>query len=143
VCNEIPRQPYFPPAPSASHGNGGEPIGRAFFVMVTNPSVPAKTGLDFIAYAKASPGKINMASSGPGSATQLFAELFKVMAGVDLVTVNYRGVGPALPDLISGRVKVMFAPVAGAIGYIRLWLHQAIRNRQAAALRCANGYGPW
>jgi tripartite-type tricarboxylate transporter receptor subunit TctC len=94
-------------------------IGRAFFVMVTNPSVPAKTGPDFIAYAKASPGKINMASSGPGSATQLFGEMFKVMAGVDLVTVNYRGVGPALPDLISGRVEVMFAPVAGAIGYIR------------------------
>jgi tripartite-type tricarboxylate transporter receptor subunit TctC len=94
-------------------------IGRAFFVMVVNPAVPAKTVPEFIAYAKANPGKINMASSGPGSATQLFGELFKVMASIDLVTVNYRGVGPALPDLMSGRVEVMFAPVAGAIGYIR------------------------
>jgi len=94
-------------------------IGRAFFVMVVNPSVPAKTVPEFIAYARANPGKINMASSGPGSATQLFGELFKVMAGVNLVTVNYRGAGPALPDLMSGRVEVMFDPVASTIGYIR------------------------
>jgi tripartite-type tricarboxylate transporter receptor subunit TctC len=94
-------------------------IGRAFFVMVVNPSVPAKTVPEFIAHARANPGKINMASSGPGSATQLFGELFKVMAGINLVTVNYRGAGPALPDLMSGRVEVMFDPVASTIGYIR------------------------
>jgi tripartite-type tricarboxylate transporter receptor subunit TctC len=93
-------------------------IDRAPFVMVVNPSVPAKTVPEFIAYAKAKPGQVNMASSGPGSGSQLFGELFKVMAGVDLVPVQYRGVGPALPDLMSGRVEVIFVPVATAIGYI-------------------------
>jgi tripartite-type tricarboxylate transporter receptor subunit TctC len=93
-------------------------IDRAPFVMVVNPSVPAKTVSEFIAYAKAKPGQVNMASSGPGSGSQLFGELFKVMAGVDLVPVQYRGVGPALPDLMSGRVEVIFVPVATAIGYI-------------------------
>jgi tripartite-type tricarboxylate transporter receptor subunit TctC len=94
-------------------------IGRAAFIMVVNPSFPAKTVPEFIAYAKANPGKINMASSGPGSTSDLFGQLFKVMAGVDLVTVHYRGVGPALPDLMSGRVEVMFGPVSLAIGHIR------------------------
>jgi tripartite-type tricarboxylate transporter receptor subunit TctC len=94
-------------------------IDRVSFVMVVNPSLPVKTVLEFIAYAKANPGKINMASSGPGSGSQLFGELFKVMAGVDLATVNYRGVGPALPDVMSGRVEVIFVPISSAIGFIR------------------------
>jgi len=88
-------------------------------VMEVNPSVPAKTVPEFIAYAKANPGKINMGTGGPGSGQHVYGELFKVMAGVDLVTVHYRGAGPALPDLISGRVDVMFDPVASSIGYIR------------------------
>jgi tripartite-type tricarboxylate transporter receptor subunit TctC len=94
-------------------------IARPAYVMVVNPSFPAKTVPEFIAYAKANPRKINMASSGPGSSTQLFGQLFKVMADVDLITVNYRGPGAALLDLMSGRVEVMFASVASAIGYIR------------------------
>jgi tripartite-type tricarboxylate transporter receptor subunit TctC len=89
------------------------------FVMVVNPSFPAKTVSEFIAYAKANPGKVNMATSGSGSGSDLYGQLFKVKTGVDLVTVHYRGVGPALPDLMSGRVEVIFLPVAAAIGYIR------------------------
>jgi tripartite-type tricarboxylate transporter receptor subunit TctC len=94
-------------------------IGTDAFVMVVNPSLPAKTVPEFIAYAKANPGKINMGASGPGSTSQLYGELFKAMTGVDLVTVNYRGVGPAQPDIISGRVDVMFDPVPTALGAIR------------------------
>jgi tripartite-type tricarboxylate transporter receptor subunit TctC len=94
-------------------------IGRDAFVMVVNPSFPAKTVPEFIAYAKANPGKLNMATSGAGSGSDLYGQLFKVMAAIDLVTVHYRGVGPGLPDLLSGRVEVMFLPIASAIGYLR------------------------
>ena len=87
--------------------------------MEVHPSVPAKTVPEFIAYAKANPGKINMATAGAGSAPHLFGELFKVMAGVDLVTVNYRGSAPALPDLISGHVQVMFDVIISSIPHIR------------------------
>jgi len=99
-------------APVASYELGGG-------VMEVNSSVPAKTLPEFIAYAKANPGKINMASAGPGSAPGMYGELFKFMAGVDLVTVNYRGSGHALPDLIAGRVQVMFDPVITAIGPVK------------------------
>jgi len=78
------------------------------FVMEVNPSVPTKTLPEFIAYAKANPGKINMASAGIGSAHHLFGELFKMMAGVEMVHVPYRGSTPALTDLLGGRVQVMF-----------------------------------
>jgi tripartite-type tricarboxylate transporter receptor subunit TctC len=94
-------------------------IAHLPFVLVVNPSLPAKTVAEFIAYAKANPGKINMATPGAGSASDLNGQLFKVMAGVDLVTVHYRGVGSALPELISGRVEIIFVPVAVAIGYIK------------------------
>jgi tripartite-type tricarboxylate transporter receptor subunit TctC len=94
-------------------------INRAAFVMVVNPSLPAKTGPEFIAYAKANPGKMNMASSGLGTGSNLYGMLFKLMADVDLVTVHYRGVEPALPELMSGRVEVIFVPVSSAIGYIK------------------------
>ncbi len=87
--------------------------------MEVTPSFPAKTVPEFIAYAKEHPGKINLASAGPGSGPHLWGELFKVMAGVDLVTVQYHGSGPALPDLMSGRADVMFDPTASSIGYIR------------------------
>ena len=99
-------------APVASYELGGG-------VMEVNSSVPAKTLPEFIAYAKANSGKINMASAGPGSAPGMYGELFKFMAGVDLVTVNYRGSAPALPDLIAGRVQVMFDPVITAIGPVK------------------------
>jgi tripartite-type tricarboxylate transporter receptor subunit TctC len=94
-------------------------IGQDAFAMVVNPSFPAKTVPEFIAYAKANPGKLNMATSGSGSPSDLYGELFKAMAGIDLVSVHYRGVGPAIPDLVSGRVEVMFDPVAAVVGYIR------------------------
>jgi tripartite-type tricarboxylate transporter receptor subunit TctC len=94
-------------------------IGRVVFVMVVNPSFAAKTVPEFIANAKTNPGKINMATVGPGSPSQLFGVLFKSMAGVDLVTVNYRGIGPVLLDLTSGRVEVSFTSIASTIEYIR------------------------
>ena len=94
-------------------------FARVGGVMEVNLSVPARTVAEFIAYAKANPGKINLASAGPGSAPGLWGELFKSMAGVDLITVNYRGTGPALPDLMSGRVQVMFDVVSTALGPVR------------------------
>jgi len=93
-------------------------IDREPHVMVVNPSVPAKTLPEFIAYAKASPGKLTMASGGIGTPSHVFGELFKMMAGVDMVHVPYRGGGPALPDLLSGQVLVMFAVMA-SIEYIK------------------------
>jgi tripartite-type tricarboxylate transporter receptor subunit TctC len=87
------------------------------FVMVVNPSVPAKTLPEFIAYAKANPGKINMASAGNGTATHLFGELFKVMAGVDLLHVPYRG--SFLPDLLGGQVQVVFGPISQLVELVQ------------------------
>src|SRR5579871_1386743 len=77
---------------------------RTVSVLEVNPSFPARSVPEFIAYAKAHPGKINAATAGPGSAPHLYVELFKMLAGVDLVDVSYRGAGPALIDLLSGRV---------------------------------------
>jgi tripartite-type tricarboxylate transporter receptor subunit TctC len=94
-------------------------ITRSPGVLEVNPSFPAKTVPEFIAYAKANPGQINMASAGPGSAPHLYTELFKMMTGVNVLQVHYRGSGPALPDLIGGRVQAMFDPVASSIEYIR------------------------
>jgi tripartite-type tricarboxylate transporter receptor subunit TctC len=94
-------------------------VRRAAGVMEVNPSLPVRTVPEFIAYAKANPGKINMATGGAGSAPHLYGELFKMMAGIDLVTVNYRGSAPALPDLIAGQVQVMFDVVISSIGHIR------------------------
>ena len=99
-------------APIASYEIGGA-------VMEVSNSFPVKSIPEFITYAKANPGKINLASAGPGSAPGLYGELFKVLADVDLITVNYRGAAPALPDLIAGRVQVMFEPVITAIGSIQ------------------------
>jgi tripartite-type tricarboxylate transporter receptor subunit TctC len=85
-------------------------IGGGAYVMVVNPSIPAKTLPEFIAYAKANPGRINMASTGNGTPTHVFGELFKMMAGVDLLHVPYRG--SFLPDLLGGQVQVVFGPIA-------------------------------
>ncbi|HEY2530500.1 MAG TPA: tripartite tricarboxylate transporter substrate-binding protein, partial [Xanthobacteraceae bacterium] len=87
------------------------------FVIVVNPSVPTKTIPEFIAYAKANPGKLNMASSGNGTAPHVFGELFKMMTGVDLVHVPYRG--SFWPDLLGGSVQVAFSPILSSIDYIR------------------------
>jgi tripartite-type tricarboxylate transporter receptor subunit TctC len=94
-------------------------ISRSPGVLEVNPSFPARTLPEFIAYAKANAGKINMASAGPGSAPHLYTELFKMMTGVDVVQVHYRGSGPALPDLLAGQVQAMFDPIASSIGHIR------------------------
>jgi tripartite-type tricarboxylate transporter receptor subunit TctC len=94
-------------------------IMRVPNVMEVNPSVPARTVPEFIAYAKARPGKINMASVGNGSSPHIFGELFKAMTGVDMVHVPYRGGAPALTDLIGGQVQVMFDNVTNSIEYIR------------------------
>jgi tripartite-type tricarboxylate transporter receptor subunit TctC len=88
-------------------------------VIVLNPSVPARTVPEFIAYAKANPGKVNMASAGNASAGHLAGELFKMLAGVDLVHVPYRGNGPALTDLLGGQVQVLFASLPSSIEYIK------------------------
>jgi tripartite-type tricarboxylate transporter receptor subunit TctC len=88
-------------------------------VMLTNPSFAAKSVAELISYAKANPGKINMASGGTGTTMHLAGELFKMMAGVSMVHVPYRGNGAALADLAAGRVQVTFALVVDALGHIR------------------------
>ena len=92
---------------------------RVPFVMLVNPSFSAKTVPEFIAYAKANPGMINFASGGTGFATHLAGELFKVMTGVNMVHVPYRGQAPAMTDLLGGQVQVMFDPVVSSIAHIR------------------------
>jgi tripartite-type tricarboxylate transporter receptor subunit TctC len=93
-------------------------IGGSPFVMVVNPSVPARTVPQFIAHAKANPGKINIAVTDLGSVTRMAAELFKMMAGVDLVIVPHVGETAALTDLLSNQVQVMFDPIPSALGYV-------------------------
>jgi tripartite-type tricarboxylate transporter receptor subunit TctC len=94
-------------------------IGGAPYVMVINPSLPAKTVPEFITYAKANPGKVNMASAGTGAPSHVSGELFKMMAGVNMVHVPYRGGGPVMTDLLGGQVQVMFAPTPTSIEHIR------------------------
>jgi tripartite-type tricarboxylate transporter receptor subunit TctC len=94
-------------------------IVRVPSVMVVNPSVPATTVPEFIAYAKSKPGKTTMASAGKGAPSHLAGELFKTMAGVDMVHVPYRGGGPAVTDLIAGQVQVVFPTIVESIEYIR------------------------
>jgi tripartite-type tricarboxylate transporter receptor subunit TctC len=93
-------------------------IARSPHFMVVNPSFPAKTVPQFIAYAKANPGKIKMASGGVGSGNHLAGELFKMMAGVDILHVPYRGDAPAMTDLLGGAVEVLFGTMS-SIEYIR------------------------
>ena len=98
------------------------PVGSVFrgpYVMVVNPSVPARSVPEFIAYAKANPGKLTMASSGTGAVPHVAGELFKMMAGIDMVHVPYRGGGPALTDLLAGQVQVYFPTTVASIGYVR------------------------
>jgi tripartite-type tricarboxylate transporter receptor subunit TctC len=94
-------------------------ISRAPNVMVVHPSLPAQTVPEFVAYAKAHPGKISMASAGVGSASHMSGELFKMMAGVDMVHVPYRGQAPALTDLLGGQVQVDFSTMPPAIAYVK------------------------
>jgi tripartite-type tricarboxylate transporter receptor subunit TctC len=87
--------------------------------MVVNPSLPAKTVSQFIAYAKANPGKINMASGGAGGPDHMSGELFKTMTGVKMLHVPYRGLSPALTDLLAGQVQVIFSSLPAAVEYIK------------------------
>ncbi len=94
-------------------------VDRGLGVLVVHPSFPAKTVSEFIAYAKANPGKVNMASGGSGSSQHVYGELFKTLAGVDMVHVPYRGGGPALIDLLAGQVPVMFDTLATSMEHIK------------------------
>ena len=87
--------------------------------MVVHPSVPANSLAEFIAYLKANPGKVTMASGGNGAPSHISGEMFKMLAGVDMVHVPYRGAGPALIDVLSGQAQVYFSPLSATIGYIR------------------------
>jgi tripartite-type tricarboxylate transporter receptor subunit TctC len=98
------------------------PVGgimRLTNIMVVSPSVPATTIGEFIAYAKANPGKLNMASPGAGTSPHMSGELFKMLAGIEMQHVPYRGAGPAYPDLISGKVDVMFDNLPGAVAFVK------------------------
>jgi tripartite-type tricarboxylate transporter receptor subunit TctC len=94
-------------------------IVRVPNVLEVTPSLPVNTVPEFIAYAKANPGKLSFASAGVGTASHMAGEMFKIMAGVDLVTVHYRGDGPAMIDLMGGQVQVGFATMTASIGHIR------------------------
>ena len=94
-------------------------IYRGPGVLVVHPSFPAKSVPELIAYAKSSPGKINMASAGVGSTQHVYGELFKMMTGVDMLHVPYRGAAPAMTDLLAGQVQVMFDTLATSIEHIR------------------------
>jgi tripartite-type tricarboxylate transporter receptor subunit TctC len=106
-------------------------IARAHLVMLVHPSFPARIVPQFIAYAKANPGKIDMASAGSGSSPRLAGELFKLMTGIDMVHVPYRGGAPAMSDLIAGQVQVMFSNLP-AVEYIRAGKLRALAVTTAA-----------
>jgi len=103
-------------------------------VMEVNPAVPAKSIPEFIAYAKAHPGKINLASSGLGTVSHVAGELFKIMAGVDMLHVPYRGAAPALNDLIGGQVQVMILPIISSIEHIKAGRLRALAVTTATRL---------
>jgi tripartite-type tricarboxylate transporter receptor subunit TctC len=103
-------------------------------VLEVNPSFPARTVPEFIAYAKANPGRVNFASSGVGSSIHLSGELFKMMAGVNMVHVPYRGAAPALTDLIGGQVQAMFADTASSIEYVKAGKLRALAVTTAVRL---------
>jgi tripartite-type tricarboxylate transporter receptor subunit TctC len=107
---------------------------RSANVMVVNPSVPAKTVPEFIAYAKANPGKLTMASAGNGTPSHVSGELFKMMAGVDMVHVPYRSAGSALTDLLGGQVQITFPTTVSSIEYIRAGRLRALAVTTATRL---------
>jgi tripartite-type tricarboxylate transporter receptor subunit TctC len=107
-------------------------ISREASLMIVSPSVPAKTVPEFIAHAKANPGKVNMASAGIGSAGHVAGELFKMMTGLVVAHVPYRGLAPALTDLIGGQVDVCFANLPGAIEHVRSGKLRALAVTTAA-----------
>ena len=109
-------------------------ISRGAYVMLINPSVPASSIPEFVAYAKANPGKVTMASAGMGSGPHVTGELLKTMTGIDMVHVPYRGDPPALTDLIGGQVQVYFGTVSASIEYVRSGKLRALAVTTAARL---------
>jgi tripartite-type tricarboxylate transporter receptor subunit TctC len=107
---------------------------RLAYVVVVHPSVPAATIPEFIAYAKANPGKLNYGSAGPGTPQNIACELFKMMAGVNLVHVPYRGGAPATSDLVGGQIQVIFSPVSESIQHIKAGSLRALAVTTAARL---------
>ena len=113
-------------------------IARAHLVMLVHPSFPAKTIPEFISYAKANPGKINMASAGSGSSPRLAGELFKLMTGIHMVHVPYRGGAPAMSDLIAGQVQVMFSNLPAVEAPKRsIWRTATFKTIRCAFLKIA------
>jgi len=110
-------------------------IGRNPFVMVVNPDFPAKNVPEFIAYAKANPGKINMTSTGTGNLTHFAGELFKMLAGVDMVHVPGHGEMEAQTDLLAGRAEVMFDPIVSTLGYVQSGKLRALGVTTATPIR--------
>ena len=109
-------------------------ISREPHVIVVNPSFPATTVSDFIAYAKANPSKVAMGSGGNGGPAHMAGELFEMMAGVNLLHVPYRGIGPALTDLLGGQVQVVFSSMPSSIGYIKAGKLRALAVTAATRL---------
>ena len=112
-------------------------IGNGAYVLVVNPELPAKTVSEFVALAKARPGQLNYASTGHGNATHLAGELFKVLAGIDMVGVNYKGGGPALTEVIGGQIAAFFSGVASGSAQIKAGRVRALgvtTARRSAAL---------
>src|SRR4051812_46375094 len=107
---------------------------RLGYVIVVHPSVPAATLPEFIGYAKANPGKINYGSAGPGTPQNIACELFKMMAGVDLVHVPYRGGAPATNDLVAGHLQVIFAPLSESIQQVKAGQLRALAVTTATRL---------
>jgi tripartite-type tricarboxylate transporter receptor subunit TctC len=107
---------------------------RVPMVVLVHPSLPAQTIAEFIAYAKTNPGKVNMASAGSGSAPHMAGELFKMMTGVDMVHVPYRGQGPAMTDLLGGQVQILFAAAPGTADYVRTNKLRALAVTTAARM---------
>jgi tripartite-type tricarboxylate transporter receptor subunit TctC len=107
---------------------------RVPMVVLVHPSVPAQTLAEFIAYAKANPGKVNMASAGSGSAPHMAGELFRMMTGVDMVHVPYRGQGPALTDLLGGQVQILFAAAPGTADHTKTGKLRALAVTTAARM---------
>jgi tripartite-type tricarboxylate transporter receptor subunit TctC len=115
-------------------------IARAPIVLLVNPSVPAKTVSEFIAYAKANPGRINMASGGIGTPGHVAGELFKMMTGVNIQYVPYRGAAPTLTDLLGGQIQVAFLPMPASIEYIRAGKLRALAVTTATRSDFVPGY---
>jgi tripartite-type tricarboxylate transporter receptor subunit TctC len=107
---------------------------RLAYVVVVHPSVPARTIPEFIAYAKANPGKINYGSAGPGTPQNISCELFKMMAGVELVHIPYRGGAPAITDLVAGHLHVIFAPLSESIEHVKAGKLRALAVTTTARL---------